>query len=145
MDEMNGQNINAEPMTQNNMVFSVPVDVKSLTGWATFKAIMEIIGGAVACASIIGATYGVPMIIAAVKLLNFIDETKQAVASGDQQRIINSLSYLQRYFKLNGIAQIVSIAVAIVFIVLYIILIVFLVTNGQFMDSFSSTSGQWSF
>jgi hypothetical protein len=118
-----------------NLTFT---DLKSLTGWATFRAIIEIIVGALSCLGIITAAYGVPQIISGVKLLNAVDELKRYIAASDAQRISDALRNLQRYFKLGGIATIVKICFGIVFIILYAVIIGLLISQGgDFMRDFT--------
>jgi hypothetical protein len=126
------------PLTGNSII-SVPVDIKSLTGWATFRAIIDIIAGASAAMSIIFAGYGIPMILAALKLLRYVDEVKLAVKTNDRQKLTDSVEYLQKYFKLSGIATIVSYAMGILLVIAYIIFIVYLLSNPDtFRDIFGN-------
>lgn len=108
--------------------------IKNLAGWATFKAIIDIIGGALACIFIITAAYGIPQIIAGVKLLNATEEFKKYLYSNDSDKISMGLFNMSKYFKLNGIATIVKISLSIVAIILYIVLIASLVSQGYTGD-----------
>lgn len=145
------QNVNAteaQPLPQNtnipaptyapiqNQNISVSVDVQSLTGWATFRAVIEIIYGASACLSIVGAIFGVPLILAAIKLLNYVDAVKVAFRTNNNEKMKESVELLQKYFKLNGIAMIIAIAFAILVIIVEIILIFLMIAAAG-----SSSSG----
>ncbi len=124
-----------------NQILTIPVDIKSFTGWATFRAVMDIITGAIACSTIIGAAFGVPLILAAMKLLNYIDDIKKALIMNDKQKFANSVEFLQKYFKLSGISTIVRISMMIVLAIIYIAFFVFLfiqIANGDI--SFDSSS-----
>jgi len=103
--------------------------LKSFIGWATFRAIMDIITGSLTCLGVITAIYGVPQIISGVRLLNAIDELKVYVSTNDTVRISDSLNYLNKYFKLNGIATILRIAFSIVMIIVYIVVIANLISG----------------
>ncbi len=115
-----------ENYIQVNM--SIP-DFRNIAGWATFNAIINIIVGALSCLGIITAAYGVPQIIAGVRLLNAADDLKRYLATNDYQRITEAFFNLNKYFKLNGIATIVKICMGIVFLIIYIGLIVAFISN----------------
>lgn len=133
-------NTNYAPSPEPGFSLSLSLsDLKSLTGWATFRAIIDIIVGALSCLGIITAAYGVPQIIAGVKLLNAVDELKRYIAAADAQRISLALGSLQRYFKLGGIATIVKIVFGILFIILYIGVIAYVISqNGNLFQDFSN-------
>ncbi len=103
--------------------------LKNLAGWATFKAIIDIIYGALCCLGIITAAFGVPRIISGVKLLNATDYLKKNMYSNDQENITAALYYFNQYFKFSGASIIVQIAMAIVLLILYIVLIVYIMSN----------------
>ncbi|RCX19954.1 hypothetical protein DFR58_10223 [Anaerobacterium chartisolvens] len=115
-------------------------DLKSFTGWATFRAIIDIIAGAFSCLGIITAAYGVPMIMAGVKLLNAVDNMKRYMMENDAQNISLCYYNLLKYFKLNGISTIVKIGFSILIIIIYIILIAAIISNGgdTFFRDFSN-------
>lgn len=46
-------------------------DVKGMAGWGSFMAILDIIFGALACITVLGASYGVTQIISGTKLFDF--------------------------------------------------------------------------
>lgn len=144
MDDINNFNQNPSQTTNqmqtetpltNNSIISVPVDIKSLTGWATFRAIMDMISGASAAMSIIFAGYGVPMILSALKLLKYVDEVKLAVKTNDRQKLADSAEYLQKYFKLSGIATIVRMGMGILFVIAYIIFLIYLISHPEFFGN----------
>lgn len=128
-----------------NQNVTVSVDVKSLTGWATFRAVFDIIIGSTACLTLIGAAYGVPMILAAIKLLNYVDAVKISFQTGNTEKLKESLGLLQRYFKLNGISIIVYTAMMILGMILYFILIFLFIaaasSSGSGMDFFGYNFG----
>lgn len=108
--------------------------MKSLTSWATFKAIMDIITGAVACLGfilIVPAVYGVFQILAGVKLLNCVDELKKYSETNDIPKLELAMEKLNKFFKFTGITLIVQIAFAIIMIIAYIILFAWLIQNGS--------------
>ncbi len=102
-------------------------DMRTLAGWATFKAVIDIISGALSCMGfilILPAVYGVMRILAGVKLLNAADDLKRYIESSDNARVANAFSNLYRHFKFTGIGIIVQICSVILVIILYGILIV---------------------
>ena len=97
------------------------VGYNSLGGWAKFVAVMNIIVGSFSCLGIITAAYGVPLIIAGIKLMNAVDDLKRYTEANDTGKLNDVFSNIGKYFKLTGIAYIVMICFWILSIVLYII------------------------
>lgn len=104
-------------------------DVKHFAGWSTFVAVVDIIAGALACLGIITAAYGIPMIIAGVRLLNAADELKRYISSHDTQKISYAFNKLYGYFKLTGISLIVKICFIILGIILYGVVIAMIISS----------------
>jgi hypothetical protein len=122
---------------QNRSGFNVMLcsaDFKGFTGWMTFRAILDIIAGAFACLGIITAIYGVPKIIAGVKLLNASDEIKYYMSTNDEERFKFAFFKLNRYFKLSGISVIIQLSYLLLFFIAYIVIIIFFLS--QFMSLF---------
>ncbi len=145
-DEVNPQQFSS-PVCPNvqpgQQYFSINMgmgDLKSFTGWATFRAIMDIIAGAFSCLGIITAAYGVPMIIAGVKLLNAVDNMKRYMVENDAQNISLCYYSLLKYFKLNGISTIVKIGFSILIAIIYIIAIAAFMSGGgnDFLRDFNN-------
>lgn len=131
MDQYESHNVS----DTNNLQPTVPVTlklpfIKSLIGWATFKAVIDIIGGALACLGIITAAYGIPQIISAIKLLSVVDELKRYQASNDIQKFESVFDNFQKYFKLSGISIIVKLSFYVIFIILYVVFIFYLISNS---------------
>lgn len=130
MEDITNQNTFDDiPSNQNFSINLSLTDMKGFTGWATFKAVMDIITGALACLGIITAAYGVPQIMAGVKLLAAIDELKRYISSNDVQKISTTFYNMNKYFKLSGISIIVKICFVIIGIILYGVLIAFFISN----------------
>lgn len=107
--ENNIYETNQTPVVDRAYSFSAPK--KTLTGWTTFWGIIQIISGALACLSIIGAVIGVFQIIAGLKLLKAVEITKSpSYSSMDSDQV---LEQLDSFFKINGIILIVSFALGI--------------------------------
>ncbi|MCL6633595.1 MAG: DUF5362 domain-containing protein [Alicyclobacillus herbarius] len=106
------------------------LQLKNLIGWATFNAIIDIIVGALSCLGIITAAYGVPQIIAGVKLLNATEELRSYMETNDTQKISETFNKLYSYFKLNRIATIVKICFGILIMIAYIIIIAVMLSKA---------------
>jgi uncharacterized protein YqhQ len=98
-------------------------NLNSLIGWATFRAVIDIIVGALSCLAIITAAYGVPQIIGGVRLLSACDELKSYLATNDTQKINEAFAKFNKFFKLTGISTIVKIVFGIIFFALYFVFI----------------------
>lgn len=122
-----------------NVSLSLP-DLKNLIGWATFRAVMDIIVGALSCLGIITAAYGVPQIMGGVKLLNACDEMKRYMATNDLEKLNTTFISFNKFFKLTGISTIVKIIFGVVFFILYIVFIAIffktIMNNPDFMKNF---------
>lgn len=108
------EDINIQSNSQSIQINLDARELKSLAGWATFRAIIEIIGGAMSCLGIITAAYGIPLIIAATKLLRASDDLRKYAATGDTQKISESFSNLNKYFRINGILMIICICLSFI-------------------------------
>ncbi|HHW32413.1 MAG TPA: DUF5362 domain-containing protein [Clostridiaceae bacterium] len=114
-------------------VFTIPLnmaDIKSLVKWATFKAIIDIITGAITCFGIITAVIGIPQIIAGIKLLNAADELNRYISVRNTNHIAMALYNMNRFFKFSGAAIIAKICYIIIIIVLYTLLVSYMLSNG---------------
>ncbi len=119
---------------QNHISFNLSSqELKSLTGWATFRAIIDIIAGAFFCLGfvfILPAVYGVLRIISGVKLLNAVDSLKRYIVANDTQRVSEAFQSLRKYFKFGGIGTIVYICIGIIVFILYIALVAYFLSQG---------------
>lgn len=104
------------------------INIKSFMGWATFNAIINIITGALFCLGIVTAAYGVPQILAGVRLLNCIDELKHYMASNNTERVTAVFYNLHKYFKLSGISIIIKLSFILLGIIFYAVMIAIFVS-----------------
>ena len=147
MEENNNGNLNTNISSEENLQLhkdtSIGMDgntsdtievnipfVSNLVGWATFKAVIEIIFGALSCLGIITAVYGIPQIIAGVKLFKAVDEIKNYMATGELNKIGDAMYGFNKYFKLSGISVIIKIVVMIILIILYAAVLVMIFQNS---------------
>lgn len=121
-----------EDLTSGNENYNIEVrlpDLKNLAAWATFKAIIEIIFGALSCIGIITAAFGIPMIISGVRLLGAADEMKKYIAHKDTKNIAETFIKMNQYFKVKGISLIILIIFSFIMFFLYILLVLYLYQN----------------
>ena len=140
MENYDNQSADVENTYDNRVTLDISIsELKNFAGWATFKAVIDIISGALVCLGIITAAYGVPRILAGVKLLSAADELKRYISAGSYNRISVVLSDMHRYFKLSGISTIVKICFNVLFIIACIIFIV--AGISKFPDLFNNMPG----
>jgi hypothetical protein len=109
----------------NNNSLLKTSDFKGFTGWITFRGIIDIIVGAFACLGFVTATYGIPRIIAGIKLLNAADELKYYINTNDNERFQMVLLSFYKYFKLSSISVIIKIGFIILLFTIYLFLFIF--------------------
>lgn len=105
---------------QNGIYDSV---INSLSGWMKFLGIYTIVIGAITCIGIISAAIGIPLIFAGISLTNASKAIKEYADFNNPNILYNLFLFLKKYFKIQGIMVIVSLALTFLYIV--IILVVF--------------------
>lgn len=106
--------------------------LKSLSSWATFKAVMDIITGALACLGFIlvfPVAIGVLRIIAGTNLLKAVDNLKRSVSSNDSETISSAFYNLNKYFRFSGISIIIYLVFAVLLIILCAVVIAYIMRN----------------
>ncbi|MBN1524060.1 MAG: DUF5362 domain-containing protein [Spirochaetales bacterium] len=109
-----------------------PATITSLSGWAQFIAVMNIIGGVVVCFGIITAAIGVPIIIAGMRLFNAANDLKQYLVTKNTGMIASAFDKLKSYFLINGVIMIVYFALMILYFIILIIVIAATAASGNF-------------
>jgi hypothetical protein len=99
-----------------------------LSSWASFYAVMTIIFGSILCLGIIYAIFGVPIIIAGVKLFGSVKSFKQLSETGDVNNYNSAIEDMNTYFIINGILIIIALAL----IVIGIFALIALLSAGAF-------------
>lgn len=102
-----------------------------LCGWMTFVGVMNIIQGALACTSCIGAIVGIPMILAGAALMgakSMLAELPQVSAD-----IAPILDKIKRFMVMTGVVYIMG----LVIFVIYIVFIIVLIAGGGFAAAMS--------
>ena len=94
-----------------------------ITGWAKFIGILAIIEGGLACLTFIGAAFGIPYIMAGLKLINAVDRCTESPKE--------AFNELNGYFKIMGITVLVILCVyiGILLLALPVLLILFVLNN----------------
>lgn len=113
-------------------IYSIPLnisDIKNLSKWATFKAVVDIITGAITCLGIITAIFGVPQILAGVKLLAATDDLNRYVLTRDSKNISIALYNMNRFFKFTGAVVITKICLSLLILIFYGFLITTMFTR----------------
>lgn len=116
---------------QNNsyMPNNINSIIDSLSGWMKFIGIYTIISGALTCLGIITAAIGVPLILAGIALVNGSKSLKIYNQQNNQYSLNEVFTYINKYFKTQGILVIVGIVLTLIYIVI-IILFAALSING---------------
>lgn len=113
----------ANGIPQNNLIMNSMID--SLSGWMKFMGIYTIIVGAISCIGIITAALGVPLIFAGIALNKGSDNIKTYKLSSNPHVLNEVFTSLNKYFKIQGIITIVSIALSVVYIIFIIFIVVY--------------------
>jgi hypothetical protein len=126
---------------QNNFMFNSIVD--SLSGWMKFFGILTIISGALTCIGIITAAMGIPVIFAGISLVKGSQSLK-AFKQYNSPYLLNEIfTYLNKYFKIQGILAIIGIALLIIYIIVLIFIVV-LSFNG-YIDNYNNYEYEYKF
>lgn len=97
--------------------------IAKMAGDMNFLGIISIIYGALACLSIIGALFGVPMIIAGIRMRESSDGFKGYLQSDDVGELFAALERQSRFFNIYKILTIVYIVIAVLYIIGWVIFI----------------------
>ena len=93
-----------------------------------FNAYYSIISGGLICLTIIGALWGVPLIIAGLRLRDAADKYDEHMRTNDIQAIYQGFEKQRSYFFIIKVFIIIGLA----FFVLYIAFFIFMFSSGSF-------------
>lgn len=110
---------------QNN-VLSTTVD--KMAGDMKFYAVFYMVIGAFYCLTLLGAIYGIPLIIYSLKLKDSAEEFKEFTRSKDFFVLHRAMENQRKFFFFNKIIIIIG----IVFMLLYIVLLIWFGTSMFF-------------
>ncbi|MFC2131029.1 DUF5362 family protein [Bacteroidota bacterium] len=128
---MNGQNISSnQPIHPDAQIFDFQSTVIKMSRDMKFLAVIAIIYGVICCLSIIGALFGVPYIIAGIRL-------KEAASHFFNYGKVNNIAELelaierqQRFFFIFKVLVIIGVIITVTIIIVYIIFIGIFLSNG---------------
>ncbi len=117
-------------MNESNTISpTLQMTVNKMTGDMQFVGIFYIIGGALECLSIIGAIIGIPLIICGLRIRESADSFKGYLTTSDSSMLERALERQGRYFFIQKVLIIISIAVVILMIIFWIVIGISLLSN----------------
>jgi len=112
-------NVNQGSMSEN---------IPKMAMYMRFIGILQIIGGALYCLTIIGALIGVPVIFMGMRLREAADGFKKYLASDSKQDLELAVEKQKRSFYIQFVLTIIG----LVIIGIYIIVLIGLLASGKF-------------
>jgi hypothetical protein len=112
-------NVNQGSMSEN---------IPKMAMYMKFIGILQIIGGALYCITIIGALIGVPVIFMGIRLREAADGFKKYLASDSKQDLDVAIEKQKRSFYIQFVLAIIS----LVLVGIYIIVLIGLLASGKF-------------
>ncbi len=107
------------------------ITVSKMAGDMSFVGIFYIIIGAIECLTIIGAVLGIPLIISGLRLRESSDSFKMYLNSGDSMTLERALERESRFFFIQKIFIIISIALFVLYVVFFIVFGLAILHNFQ--------------
>jgi len=107
------------------------ITVNKMAGDMSFVGIFYIIIGAIECLTIIGAVIGIPLIISGLRLRESSDSFKMYLNSGDSMMLERALERESRFFFIQKVFLIISIALFVLYIVFFIVFGLTMLSNFQ--------------
>ncbi len=108
----------------NQNSYMAPSIIDSLSGWMKFMGIYTIVVGAITCIGIITAAIGIPMIFSGIGLTNASKSLKAYKDYNNQFTLNDFFTYLNKYFKIQGIFAIIGIALSVIYIAFLLIVVI---------------------
>jgi ABC-type uncharacterized transport system substrate-binding protein len=103
-------------------------NIPKMAMYMKFIGILQIIGGALYCITIIGALIGVPVIFMGIRLREAADGFKKYLASDSKQDLDVAIEKQKRSFYIQFVLAIIS----LVLVGIYIIVLIGLLASGKF-------------
>lgn len=97
----------AQGMTDIHVSISTK-ELQNMANWAKFRGVMDIIIGVLNCLGLVTAIYGVPLIIAGIKLLDSVSALQEAIKSDNQEKIVAFFNGNRQFFMFSGISTIIK-------------------------------------
>ncbi|MBI5323773.1 MAG: DUF5362 domain-containing protein [Ignavibacteriae bacterium] len=89
----------------------------------SFLGIVAIVGGALACLSIIGAAFGIPVIFAGMRLRESADAFKNYSYNNDPMMLHQAIEKQSRYFFIYKVLVIIYLALVGIYLIVLLIII----------------------
>lgn len=112
-------NVNQGSMSEN---------IPKMAMYMKFIGLLQIIGGALYCITIIGALIGVPVIFMGIRLREAADGFRKYLASDSKQDLEVAVEKQKRSFYIQFVLSIIGLVV----MVIYIIVLIALLASGKF-------------
>jgi hypothetical protein len=106
---------------------SLEANVPNLAKYMNFIGLLQIIGGALYCLTIIGALIGVPVIYMGIRLREAAEGFKKYLASGSGEDLRYTIDKQTRAFFIQFVLSIIG----LVFLGIYLIVIIGLLASGS--------------
>jgi hypothetical protein len=117
-------------MNESNTISPMlQMTVNKMTGDMQFVGIFYIIGGALECLSIIGAIVGIPLIICGLRIRESADSFKGYLTTSESSMLERALERQGRFFFIQKVLIIISIALAVLMIIFWIVVGISLLSN----------------
>jgi len=124
LDDLSIENQSTASSYKPPTLFQITFD--KMVGDMRFVGMFSIIYGAIACITIIGAVFGVPIIIVGLRMREAADQFSIFRTTNDASAMRSGFELQGKYFKIIKILIIVSLVLTLI----YIILIVFFLASG---------------
>lgn len=126
---------NTEKTNNNTLSPHLRIILDSMIGNMRFYAIFSIVYGILSCITIVGAIFGIPIILTGIHLREAAEHYKRYTNLNDENQLFLAFERQNKFFYLYKIIAIIT----IVLFALYIIFIVFLIIaailgNGELFE-----------
>lgn len=107
------------------------ITVSKMAGDMNFVGLFYVIIGAIECLTIIGAIVGIPLIICGLRLRESADSFKGYLTSGDSFMLERALEREGRFFFIQKVLMIITIAIFVLYIIFFIVFGLSLISHFQ--------------
>ena len=107
------------------------ITVSKMAGDMNFVGLFYVIIGAIECLTIIGAIVGIPLIICGLRLRESADSFKGYLTSGDSFMLERALEREGRFFFIQKVLMIITIAFFVLYIIFFIVFGLSLISHFQ--------------
>ncbi len=99
------------------------VNVPNMAKYMNFIGLLEIIGGALYCLTIIGAVFGIPFIFMGIRLREAADGFRKYLSSDSKQDLDYAIDRQTKSFFIQFVLAIISLAILGIYIIILIIVL----------------------